>query len=386
MAGEEARGRRSVAVNFSAIQKRGRESFERLGLPGVKNEDWKYTSLAAFSKTDFAPALNARLWLMEPTQLPPGLTVEPLNESVAALLSAYQGDQEDGIKALNSANLGSGTVIRVARGVIVEKPIRLGLVHPGGACFLHNIFILEEGAQAQIVEEYSGGASGATNIVTQIVLGENSVLDHLRIQNENHGNFHFSDTRVEQPRSSRYRSSVVSLGGAVVRNEIRARLGGEGAECRLLGLYAAKGSQQVDCFTVVDHAVPHCQSHELYKGVLDDTAKGTFTGKIVVRPEAQKTDANQLNRNLLLSEGATANTRPQLQIDADDVKCSHGATIGRLDEEALFYLRSRGIEAQTARKLLTQAFASEVIEQMPIAGAREGLLVDFQKWLGVLQA
>ncbi|MGZ6333729.1 MAG: Fe-S cluster assembly protein SufD [Bdellovibrionota bacterium] len=373
-------------MNFSAIQKRGRESFERLGLPGVKNEDWKYTSLAAFSKTDFAPALNARLWLMEPTQLPPGLTVEPLNESVAALLSAYQGDQEDGIKALNSANLGSGTVIRVARGVIVEKPIRLGLVHPGGACFLHNIFILEEGAQAQIVEEYSGGASGATNIVTQIVLGENSVLDHLRIQNENHGNFHFSDTRVEQPRSSRYRSSVVSLGGAVVRNEIRARLGGEGAECRLLGLYAAKGSQQVDCFTVVDHAVPHCQSHELYKGVLDDTAKGTFTGKIVVRPEAQKTDANQLNRNLLLSEGATANTRPQLQIDADDVKCSHGATIGRLDEEALFYLRSRGIEAQTARKLLTQAFASEVIEQMPIAGAREGLLVDFQKWLGVLQA
>ena len=206
--------------------------------------------------------------------------------------------------------------------------------------------------------------------MTEIVAGENAHVEHVKVQMEGDAAWHIATIAAHQSRDSRVVSHNVSLGALLARNEIGSRLDGEGAECRLYGLYLADGSQHVDNHTWLDHAKPHCPSWEMYKGVLFGTSRAVFNGRIVVRPDAQKTDAKQSNRNLMLSDGATVHTRPQLEIYANDVKCTHGATIGRLDEAAMFYLRTRGIAADRARDLLIRAFADDVLAKIGIPELR----------------
>jgi Fe-S cluster assembly protein SufD len=212
-----------------------------------------------------------------------------------------------------------------------------------------------------------------TSSVTEIVAADGAILDHCKVQQEGPGAFHFANTHVHQGRASNFASTFVGLGGQWVRNEVRATLDAEGGECTLNGLYRASGKQHVDNHTVIDHAKPHCASHELYKGILDDKAHGVFNGKIFVRQDAQKTDAKQTNKTLLLSDDATINTKPQLEIYADDVKCTHGATVGQLDAEALFYLQTRGIGKDEARSLLTFAFANDVLGRIKVEPLRRRL-------------
>jgi Fe-S cluster assembly protein SufD len=227
----------------------------------------------------------------------------------------------------------------------------------------------------KIIESYVGLESGVyfTNAVTEIVAGDNAILDHYKLQRESLRAFHVATLQAHQSRHSTFSTHSISLGGGLVRNDVNVVLAGEGCECTLNGSYMVKDRQHVDNHTLIDHAQPHCTSRELYKGILDDHASGVFNGRIIVRPGAQQTDARQTNKNLLLSEDALVNTNPQLEIHADDVKCAHGATIGQLDTDALFYLRSRGIDLETARHILTYAFASDIISRIKIAPIRTGL-------------
>jgi Fe-S cluster assembly protein SufD len=234
-------------------------------------------------------------------------------------------------------------------------------------------------SQATIVESYVSledtekPAAFFTNAVTEAVLAENAVIDHYKIQRESGKAFHIATFQVQQGRSSNFSSHSIALGGSLARNEVNAVLDAEGCECTLNGLYMAGGRQLMDNHTRIDHAKPHGTSHELYKGILDDTARGVFNGKICVHQDAQKTDAKQTNRTLLLSDDAVINTKPQLEIFADDVKCTHGASIGQLAEEAIFYLRSRGIDKEDARSLLTFAFANDIIGRIKIEPIRAQL-------------
>jgi Fe-S cluster assembly protein SufD len=231
-----------------------------------------------------------------------------------------------------------------------------------------NVIILGRGSQAVIVESYACLDKGAyfTNSATQIHAGPGSSIDHYKVQRESESAFHVSTTQVFQENDSSYLSHSLSLGGAMVRNNINVLLNGTGAECALNGLYVTKGRQHVDNHTSIDHASPYCSSRELYKGILDESSAAVFNGRIIVRKDAQKTNAKQTNKNLLLSRNASINTTPQLEIFADDVKCNHGATIGQLNDEELFYLRSRGIDEAAARTLLTYAFASDLLNAVKI--------------------
>jgi len=231
-----------------------------------------------------------------------------------------------------------------------------------------NFIFAGERSQASLVESYASLDKGLyfTNAVTQVSLGGNSVVDHYKLQRESENAFHVAMTLVDQKENSTYTSHSLSLGGALVRHNVEITLAGAGADCTLNGLYVSKGKQHVDNHTSIDHASPNCASRELYKGILDDSSSGVFNGKIVVRKDAQKTNARQTNKNLLLSRNAVINTTPQLEIFANDVKCTHGATIGQLNEEELFYLRSRGIDKDSARTLLTYAFANELLSAVKI--------------------
>jgi Fe-S cluster assembly protein SufD len=245
------------------------------------------------------------------------------------------------------------------------------------------LVILGANSQASIVETYAGpaGTKYFTNTVSDIVVGDNAVLSHVKLQYEGDDAFHISATHVDVKRSGTYVSNAISLGGGLVRNDIAAVLSGEGVDCTLNGLYYADAERLVDNHTAIDHAQPHCDSREIYKGILADRARGVFNGKIIVRPDAQKTDAKQTNRALLLSEDARINTKPQLEIFANDVKCTHGAAVGQLDDEALFYLRSRGLSHAAARRLLIRAFAADVLNRMPIDAVRSSVEARLQQQL-----
>ncbi len=242
-----------------------------------------------------------------------------------------------------------------------------------------SLIVLGRDSQVSVVESYVAPDSDIylTNAVTDIVVGEGARLDHYKLQHESPRAFHIGRARVSQQRDSRFASCSIAFGGRLVRNDVHAVLRGEGAECALNGLFVIGGQQHSDTHTVVDHAAPHGTSRQLYKGVLDGRARGVFNGRIVVRPGAQKTDAHQTNKNLLLADGVEVDSKPQLEIFADDVKCSHGAADGQLAAEALFYLKSRGLDEAAARALLTYGFASEVLARIPDATIRtrlEGLL------------
>ncbi|QRN95690.1 Fe-S cluster assembly protein SufD [Archangium violaceum] len=394
------------------LRQEGIAQLARQGFPTSRNEDWKYTNVAPISGHAFCPvrtvheagveAAVARLslsgtgplavfvdgWFVrELSRLegaPKGLSVGSLREALSQdgeALDVVVGQraraEASAFTALNAALLEEGAVVRVAPGTVCPEPVQLLFLTRGDntetLASPRVVVQAGENSELTLVESYVGAAPGVsfTNAVTEVVLGAGARVTHLKLQVESETAFHIGALHVSQGRDSRFASHVISLGGALARNEVHAYFAAEGGECTLNGLYVGHGSQHLDNWTNLDHAHPHCTSRELYKGVLDDKARGTFHGKVLVRPDAQRTDARQSNRNLLLSEAAMADARPQLEILADDVKCAHGATVGRLDEQALFYLRSRGIPRADAEWLLTHAFATEVVSAVPLASLRE---------------
>jgi Fe-S cluster assembly protein SufD len=385
--------------------------FGELGFPTARNEDWKFTNVAPLTRLPFQLAARdvagrhelprqletdaIRLVFMNGFFVPERSVLSGLPRSVVigslaeALtkhqdliephLARYAKYEDHPFTALNTAFIRDGAFVFVPKGTLVAKPIHLVFVATTGsepmmAC-PRNLVVVGESGQVTVAESYEGprGEVYFTNAVTEIVAGENAVIDHYKVQREGRDAFHIATTQVQQARSSNFTSHYIGLGGALVRNESRVVFTGEGCEATLNGLYLATGKQHMDNHTVIDHAMPHCASHELYKGILDGKAHGVFNGKIFVRQDAQKTDAKQTNQTLLLSDDATINTKPQLEIYADDVKCTHGATVGQLDEESIFYLRSRGIGLEEARSLLIYAFANDIIGRIKVEPVRAQL-------------
>ena len=392
------------------------ERFTQRGLPTTRDEAWRHTSLQPllaasfdlhpatrpgaltpelFEQLTFPPwdcahlvFLNGRFapGLSRTGRLPAGVRLASLAEALRTdreIVESALGRAADArgrsLTDLNAALMIDGVFLHVPRGIVVEEPIHALYVSManGTPSMSHprNLVVVDEGAQVSFIESYAGIDGGAylTNAVTEVIAAASAVVDHVRLERESTTAFHLSHVEAALARSASFSSHAVSLGGALVRHEVNAVLDGEGAECTLNGLYVLEGKQHVDNHTLIDHARPNGTSRELYKGVLDGRSRGVFDGTIVVRPDAQKSDARQVNRNLLLSEDALADSKPTLQIHADDVKCSHAATIGQIEEEALFYLRSRALSEETARSLLIRAFIADVLGRIRIEPVRAGL-------------
>jgi Fe-S cluster assembly protein SufD len=276
--------------------------------------------------------------------------------------------------ALNTAFLDDGAIIAAPRGEAIASPIHLVFASSGGVVSHPRVSIAAEAtSEVTVIQDHVSldDEAGFTNAVTELRAGPDATVKLILFQRENATGFHLSNLRVHQERGSRVGVSTLTLGGGLVRNDLEAVLAGEGASCRLEALYLGGGAQHIDNHTTIDHALPHCESAQLYKGVLDGRSRGIFRGRVIVRPDAQKTSAEQSNPNLLISPKAEVDTKPQLEIYADDVRCSHGSTVGQLDEDAFFFLRSRGIGAAQARGMLTQGFANEITAHLPVPALGE---------------
>jgi len=319
-------------------------------------------------------------------ELPKGVKVCSLAAALqtdGSLIERHLGQYADAkthaFVALNTAFFEDGVFIEIPRGAVLQKPLHILQISYGAGkpavSHPRNLIVVGETGQASIIETFVSLEEDRTftNTVTEIVAAEGALVDYTKVQQESDAAYHYARVQVHQERSSSVATHSIQLGGLLTREEVNAVLDGEGAESHLYGLYVIAGQQHVDNHTIIDHAKPHCPSREVYKGVLDGKAQGVFNGKIIVRPDAQKTDSKQSNKNMLLSEDAIINTKPQLEIYADDVKCTHGATVGQIDPEAVFYLRSRGIGAAEAKKLLTFAFANDVMERIKYQPLREQL-------------
>lgn len=396
------------------LRKAGMARFAELGLPAITDEDWRFTNVAPISKLPFRPVFENHQDGLTPQQLSeftfgtlparrlvfvngcfsaalsalgdpaPGLTLSNLSAALAAdptvlekHLARYAHTDTNAFSALNTAFFQDGAFIQIEKGRALEQPVHLVFVTTatdnGATTSPRNLIIAEEGSQITVLETYVTTSSAAyfTNAVTEIVARDGAVVEHVKFQDEGLNAFHIAAIHAHLGRSSNAVLHSIATGAKLSRNNIRTHLAGEGLECILNGLYLTKGDQLADHHMVVEHAQPHCNSHEYYNGILDGRSKGVFHGRILVRQVAQKTDAKQTNKNLLLSDDATVDTKPQLEIYADDVKCTHGATIGQLNEESIFYLRSRGIGADTARRMLIHSFAGEIIERIRHLPARE---------------
>jgi Fe-S cluster assembly protein SufD len=349
------------------VRKRAGEYFDANGFPTTRDEEWRFTNVAPIAKTRFpiAPPNTNGYSLRE--------ALESHSELIEEHLGRYAAYESNPFVALNTSNFEDGAFVQIPANTIAETPIWIDYkaaaertTHP------RNLIIVGAGSQVQIVERYTGTGRYLTNSVTEIVVGENAIVEHIKLEEESGESFHVATIQVQQERNSNFKSHNISLGGLLVRNDVNAILS-SGCESTLNGLYLLNGKQHIDNHTALDHAAPHAASHELYKGILDGTSSAVFNGKIYVRKDAQKTDAKQTNKNLVLSENAVINTKPELQILADDVRCTHGATVGQLDEEALFYLRARGINQTDARNLLVFAFAQDVIDRIAIPDVRSYL-------------
>ena len=380
--------------------------FVERGFPTTRQEEWRHTNLAPLANVPFRTAscehggVNARdlgqfvfseeescrlvfvngrfsVELSSTKCLPRGACIRSLDSAletdrprIEPLLAADTARRRSVFASLNTAFLSDGAFVYLPPGGTLKQVLHLVFLSsaPASPSVSHprTLIVVGDGCEASIVESYAGLDHGVyfTNAVTDVVLGAGSSLDHYKLQRENEGSFHIATMDVEQGRDSRFSSHSISLGGGLVRNDVNVTMNAEGGECTLNGLYVTQSRQHIDSHTSIDHARPHCASRELYKGILDDQSTGVFNGRILVRKDAQKTNAKQANMNLLLSEEALVNTTPQLEIFADDVKCTHGATIGHLNEEEMFYTRSRGIGAEAARTLLTYAFASEILSSV----------------------
>jgi len=391
---------------LAQLRAAGRDAFAAGGLPTRRQEAWRHTSLKPLAGPRFrlpsgeaavdrgelelvsSPVFACSLLvfvdghhrhdLSTPHGFAGDLRVESLRdlcesgaEPSLRKLGALSDLKAHPFAALNTALLDDGAVVRIPAGTQVEHVIHLVFVSCGGDAPLSSPRVWIEagpGSRAVVLQDHvvvGGSGPRLTNAVTEVDLAEDACLDLVVLQRESDATLHFSNLSVQQARGSRMGSHVLTLGGRLVRNDISILLAGEGAEARLSGLFLGAGDRLVDNHTLVDHAVPHCSSHELYKGILAGRSRGVFRGRILVRPDAQKTNARQSNPNLLLDDGAEIDTQPQLEIHANDVKCSHGSAIGRMDEDALFYLRSRGIDLARARRLLTRGFAAEMLRALP---------------------
>jgi Fe-S cluster assembly protein SufD len=399
------------------VRERAFARYAALGLPTLRDEDWKYTSVAPLEKRAYTLAEDAKdasaaarvatltmagcarmvfinghhapaLSDLGPLgRLPDGVTVGSLASRVmqpeageswlAGRLTVSAEVPHNGFEALNAALWSDGACIDLTAGTVLAAPLQLLFLttRPELALFPRNLIRLGAEARAEIIEQHAGVDEGTyfTNTVTGIVLERGAQLTHAKLQEEGRRAWHIADLRTAQGPGSRYASQSFALGAQVARVDIGTHFEAEGCETELLGLYLADGRQHMDHHTRIDHARPGGTSRQLYKGVLDGAARAVFNGKVIVHPDAQGSDAQQSNRNLLLSEQAEVDTKPQLEIYADDVKCSHGATVGQLDPAQIFYLRSRGIDEAAARSLLTHAFAAEVVAQVEIVPLRERL-------------
>lgn len=384
------------------------------GFPSTRDEDWRFTDISPILSESFnLPDVSVQSdikksdiehllyknWLGPELVFIDGFFAENLSDfnllqkgvvinNLATLIKSdqqnlldtftdYETFNENAFSTLNTAFIRDGVVIKMDKNVAADQPIHLlyiatendnaKLINP------RNLIYLSENSQATVVESHFSLAKGQyfNNPVTEIRISENGKLNHIRIQNESSEAFHIGSIFVDQKKNSNYFSTSLSFGAKIARNNIYTNLDGEVIETRLNGLYMGHGNQLIDNHTFIDHANPHCESHELYQGILTDNANGVFSGKIMVHPDAQKTDAKQSNNCLLLSDDARINSKPQLEIYADDVRCTHGATVGQLNEDAIFYLRSRGISEQRAKNILTYAFAEQVVEGIRIDSVRD---------------
>jgi Fe-S cluster assembly protein SufD len=395
------------------------EEFERTGFPVVQQEEWKYTNVTPISRAKFSPVMvrngaGADVdWLTsmanEETRnrtavflngifqpelsslsaLPAEVVAIELTEAllsndhgneIQGLLEAGTGP-DNGFITLNSALFSSGLFLKIPRGVRIEKPVQLLFAGQANsdsaspAAFPRVLIVAEENSSATILESYAspGDDTYLTNIIVDLRLGAGAQVKHYKVQRESQNAFHVGTTRAELGADASYDATTINFGASLSRHNIEVLMDHEGAECSVDGLYMMDGSQHTDTHSVIDHRQPRCRSHQLYKGILDGKSRAVFNGKVFVRHGAQQTDARQTNKNLLLSKEARVDTKPQLEIFADDVKCTHGAAIGQLEEDEVFYLESRGIRPEMARNLLTYGFAEEVIEKIKIEPLRREL-------------
>ncbi len=407
---------------LNAIRGEALEKFRELGYPDTRQEDWKYTSVAAVRKAgfrrssaartvrqdDLAPLLLdglkcARLVIVDGRfsetlssipSLPPGVCIgglaavisrgtAPADASPRRRLAKHATFQDRPFVALNTAFVQDGAYVFVPRGTALPLPVHLLFVSTGASepvvSHPRSLVIAEERTDLTLIEDYAfcgrpgGSAPYLTNAVTEIELGAGALLDYYKLERESDRAYHFAGLAVRHSRDSQFTSHTVCVGGSLVRNNIDVELAGEGIDCTLNGLTVIGGKQHVDNQTRIVHAKPRCHSWEIYKNILGDRSTGVFNGKIYVAQDAQKTDAKQTNKALLLSDHAVMNSKPELEIYADDVKCTHGATVGELDRESLFYLLSRGIDRDTAQSLLTYAFASEVVDNIKVKPLRAAI-------------
>jgi Fe-S cluster assembly protein SufD len=395
--------------------------FEELGFPSVKDEEWKYTNVAPIARAEFVPSLesaskaskstaqelanlaapeaagsqlvfvNGKLRddLSSLTAVPENVVVSQLStalgderysEIVHAHLARHADYVTNGFTALNTAFASQGAFVHIPKGVAVESPLHLLFITDAGdadklVTFPRVLIVAEANSSATVIESHvsTGEAAYFTNSVVEIALEDDARLEHYKVQRESPAAFHVATTVADLGASSSYDSTTITFGAQLSRHDIQVVMDHEGAECWVDGLYLVTAAQHTDTHSVIDHRKPHCTSHQLYKGILDGKSRAVFNGKIFVRHDAQKTDAMQTNKNLLLSNEARVDTKPQLEILADDVKCAHGAAVGQIDEDELFYLEARGIHHDLARNLLTYGFAEEVIGKIKIESIRAQL-------------
>jgi Fe-S cluster assembly protein SufD len=408
--------------------------FEQLGFPTRRDEAWRFTDVRRLQQKTYLPAhppaarvplslqrgegwgegaasppriadyalaadthrivlVNGRLApeLSAIGALPKGAflagTAAALHDRAALsdeLLDPTDTEGAQAFASLNAALFADGFVLVLEDGVRLERPVEILYWGDAARASFHprSRIRLGKNSEATVIESFAGMGASWTNAVTAITLADGAALTHIKVQDEDRAAIHFGQARAALGKAAKYESFVLTLGAGLSRHDSFVRYDGEGAEAHLNGAYLLRGEQDATNTTFVDHAVPRCTTHEVFKGVLDDRAHGVFIGKIAVRPDAQKTDAHQLNKNLLLSPRAAVDTKPELEILADDVKCSHGATVGDLDEEALFYLEARGIPAPEARRMLIEAFAADAIDQVENAALRAHLSAHLQRWIG----
>jgi len=410
----EARVQAGSPAWLNNLRKAGNAHFAELGFPTTEDEEWRYTNVKPIAEMQpQASPSNVRIGANEIARFTfenmparrlvfvdgryyPELSAPGANEAglkVLSLAAAIQADEnvlsqhlgryarydDNAFVALNTSMIEDGAVITIAAKHRVAEPIFLLFISTGriaGAITNPRILVVaHERSEARVIEKYVtlGGERHFTNVVTELVLEEGARLEHCKIQDESLNAFHVATIQAHQKRNSNLLTHSISLGAGIARNNVTPVLDAEGCECTMNGLYLGRDSQVIDHHTTIHHAKPHCNSHEFYHGILDGKSQGVFNGKIFVRPDAQKTDAKQTNRNLLLSNEATIHTKPQLEIFADDVKCTHGATVGQLEEEHIFYLRARGIGLENARRMLVHAFASDIVNRISLEPIRAEL-------------
>ena len=383
------------------------ERFEQLGFPSVRDEEWKYTNLATLAKESFEPVTSAdhvgdvsrfaypeadgahlvvvngflsnelSLGDVIATDLFTAVNDARYNKVIRKYLARNAGYHNNGLTALNTAFIQSGVFIYLPKNVKLEKPLQITFISgtANSATFPRVLVVAEENSSAILIENFvsSNEERYFTNAIAEIVLKDGAHLEHYRLQRDSKKAFHVSTTSAELGRASRYDTTSINLGAQLSRHDISVVMDHEGAETSVDGLYMADSDQHTDTHSVIDHKQPHCNSHQLYKGILDGNSRAVFNGKVFVREGAQKTDAMQTNKNLLLSDKARVDTKPQLEIYADDVKCAHGAAVGQIDPEELFYLETRGIGPELGRSLLTYGFAEEVIAKIKLESIRTEL-------------